>query len=40
MLGKSRQSIHERAERGTLKGAQVGKLWVFRRAVIEAELAP
>lgn len=36
LLGITRQAAHLRALNGQLKGALVGKTWVFRRSVVEA----
>lgn len=36
MLGITRQAAHLRAQNGQLRGALIGKTWVFRRAVVEA----
>ncbi len=39
ILHITRQAAHLRAQNGQLKGALVGKTWVFRRAVVEAARA-
>jgi hypothetical protein len=37
-LHMSRQALHKAATKGQILGAEIGRgVWVFRRAVIEAE---
>jgi hypothetical protein len=39
ILGITRQAVHLRAQNGQLRGALIGKSWVFRRSVVEAARA-